>query len=137
MSIAILILAGCVTHKDISHDPEVQGSGVLGQCYRTAEDLTLWSDKSSDIYRLGPDRFPDKKPVPRYDRVGILTSGTHLRVARVVRITEVGEFLTRFSWKCTLARIEDGKYAGKEVGVAGIVGTGAVIGSKYLLPCED
>jgi hypothetical protein len=93
---------------------------VLGQRLCTARQLDLLKDKPSGTLRLVTPEYPS---YPRNRRVGVVQAGTKLEVNKVVRVRELVAILILlpeyYSWDCTLAKIEDGPYSGKEVAVSG------------------
>lgn len=155
-SIALLIVVqalfcGCCTHKDLTKSSEVQASGILGQRFRTTEQLDLIKDKHARILFLARQTLPEgtrQVESPRsgsqHVQVGVVDAGTELCVDQVVRVKELMAILVvipeYWYWNCTLAKIESGPYAGKKVAV---IGEGllfkrdpATNGSPMLLPMK-
>lgn len=114
------LLCGCASHADLTASREVQASGMLGKQLRTTQDLDFLKDRPSNTFRLVTKDYPS---YPRNHRLGVVKAGTTLRVDRVVQVTELAGFMFLpfyYTWRCTLARIEDGPYAGNRVAVDGI-----------------
>jgi hypothetical protein len=84
------------------------------------EPLVLFKDKHNRTLFLATRDYPTTS---RDQPIGILEAGTELRVNRLVRVTELIAILVilpeYYSWNCTLAKIEDGSFAGKEIAVEG------------------
>ena len=54
--------------------------------------------------------------------MGVIAAGTRLELNQVVQITQLAGWMVLpmyYTWKCTLAEIEDGPFAGKEIAVDG------------------
>lgn len=147
-SIALLPLVaslacGCCFHKDLTKSARVQTSGMLGKSFRTTEQLDLIKDTHTRILFLAKQDYPMSS---RDQRVEVLAAGTELRINRVERIDELIAILVflpeYYSWDCTLAKIEDGPHAGKEVAISGeglllkVGRSTATIGSGMLVPVE-
>ena len=137
---ATVLCGGCCSHTDLTRTAEVQQSGILGQRHRTTQQLDLLKDKPSGTLRLVTRDYPS---YPRNRRVGVVEAGTELRVNRVQRVNEVVAIMVvlpeYYSWKCTLARIEVGPHAGKEIAVFGMAANQniATLGSALLVTPES
>jgi len=139
-------VCGCCFHKDLTKSAQVQASGTLGQGFCTTEPLDLVKDKHTrtlflakrDTYERTRNAGDSQsisgavanrssnafwKASPRNKFIGVVDAGTELRVNRVERVGELIAILVvlpeYWHWNCTLAKIEAGPYAGKEVAVAG------------------
>jgi len=114
------LACGCCFHMDMTKSAQVRDSGVLGQGFRTTEQLDLIKDTHTRTLFLAKRDYPVSS---RDKRVGVIEASTELRVNRVERVKELIAILLflpeYFSWDCTLAKIQGGPYAGKEVAVAG------------------
>jgi hypothetical protein len=136
-----ILFCGCCTHKDLTETAQVQGSGILGQRFRTIEQLELIKDKHTHTMLLVMQDFP---AMQRTGQIGVVEAGTELRVDQVVRVTELIAILVilpeYYSWNCTLAKIESGPYDGKEVAIGGeglvLPQYTATIGSPMLVTSE-
>ena len=119
-ALATVILSGCCSHTDLTHRADVQSSGILGQRFRTTQDLELIKDKHTDTLRL---MTKDHSSCPRFKQIGKIEAGTQIEVNHVINVKELVAILIvlpeYWAWKCTLAKVEDGPYAGKEIAVAG------------------
>ena len=119
-SVAAVVCSGCCFHKDLTRSPAVQSSGILGQKFSTTRDLELVYDERSEINLLATESvniFGSS-----YRRLGLVKANTQLRVNQVARITELFTWMVLpgyYTWDCTLAQIEVGPQAGKEVAVDG------------------
>lgn len=137
-SIIIILSASCANHSDVTRTPEAVQLNVLGRVFYTNETLVLMHDQISDTLRLVTQDY-NYGHIP--GRIGVIYSGTRLRINRVIRITNGGGFV--YTWVCTVAKIEEGEFAGKEVAVqGGSLGQAppfstAVIGSKFLVEESD
>lgn len=133
------LVCGCCTHKDLTKSAQVQASGVLGRSFHTTEQLDLIKDKHTHILFLAGRDFAASS---RNEQLGVLAAGTELHVIRVEQVKELVAilvFLPEFyTWDYTLARIDDGQFAGKEVAISGKgLATGAAtIGSGMLASAE-
>jgi hypothetical protein len=135
---ASFFAAGCGSHCDLTQTPEIQKSGILGTCVRTTQPLDLFKDNPSDTLRLVTKDHPS---YGRGERIGQVAAGTRLCVNQVVRISELAGFMVfpmYYHWTCTMARIEDGPHAGKEIAVGGMLDKAhtATLGSSYLAPTD-
>lgn len=137
---------GCCFHKDLTESAQVQASGMLGQGFHTTEPLDLIEDRHTRTFFLAKRDIQEGMPhvddshlrseavanrssnafwkaSPRDQFIGAVDAGTELRVNRVERVSELIAILVvlpeYWHWNCTLAKIEAGPYAGKEVAVAG------------------
>ena len=65
----------------------------------------------------------DHSSCPRFKQIGKIEAGTQIEVNHVINVKELVAILIvlpeYWAWKCTLAKVEDGPYAGKEIAVAG------------------
>ena len=133
------LVSGCGSHTDITRSVQERSPALLGQSFRTSRQLELIEDKPSDTLRLVEPSYP---VYPRNRRMGVVQAGTALATNRCIRVTELAAFFAflpiYYSWDCTLARICDGPFAGKEVAVGGEsleLDTGtASVKPRYLLP---
>ena len=145
------VVCGCCFHKDLTKSAQVQASGMLGQGFRTTDPLDLVKDTHTRRLFLAKRNFQEEtrhssnafwKASPRDQFIGVVEAGTELRVNRVERVSELIAILAvlpeYLHWDCTLAKIEAGPYAGKEVAVAGegllFKKDPATNGSTMLLP---
>ena len=141
LSAVASVVCGCCFHKELTESAQVKGSGTLEHSFRTTEQLHLIKDTHARILFLAEQDFPTSS---RYKLVGVVETGTSLHVNRVERVTELIAILVflpeYYSWDCTLAKIEDGHFAGKEVAVGGGVLSYekdvATIGSGMLVSVE-
>lgn len=114
LTVCLAVLAvGCTSHTDLTKTPDVQRSGILGKAFRTTEPLDLVKVKSSKILQLV------KPGYARGELIGPVRADTPLTVVRVVRVSELVAFMGPFPvhrlWNATLARIDAGPHAGREV----------------------
>jgi hypothetical protein len=118
VTLSTIISSGGCTHTDLTKKADVQCSGILGQQFRTTQELTLIQDKHSKTMRLVTKDCPSK---PQYRQLGV--SGGHTTPSEPSgTITQLAGWmgLPMYStWKCTLAAIEDGPFAGKKIAVDG------------------
>jgi hypothetical protein len=138
--LALAVFAGgCGGHADITASVRAQQPALLGQWFRTTRQLDLLEDKPSGTLRLVDPGYP---AYPRNRRVGVVDAGTALATDRAIRVTELAAFFVLlpvyYSWDCTLAKIDEGPFAGKEIAVGGEsieldVGT-ASVKPRFLLP---
>ena len=114
------LVSGCCFHKDLTKSAEVQKGGTLGQSFRTTAQLDLVRDTHTHTLFLAKQDYPTSS---RDQRVGVVEAGTVVHVNRVERVTELIAILVflpeYYSWDCTLAKIEGGHFAGKEVAIGG------------------
>ena len=118
-TIVLLILLGnafgCARSKDVTHTREIQESGIIGECLMTRNDVSL-NYVDGRFRRLAVGQ-PVVEQVPQIRSVGILPSGTHLRIEKVVRVVTYSDgFFSRFS-KIVFARIESGQHTGRLVDI--------------------
>jgi hypothetical protein len=114
-----IVSGGCCTHNDLTKKADVQSSGILGQEFRTTQELLLIQDQNSQTMRLVTKDCPSK---PQYRQLGVVAAGTRLQVNQVVQITQLAGWMLLpmyYTWKCTLAKIEDGSLSGKEIAIDG------------------
>ena len=120
VALSAAISGGCCTHTDLTKKADVQCSGILGQQFRTTQELALIQDEHSQTMRLVTKDCPSK---PQYRQLGVVAAGTRLQVKQVVQITQLAGWMVLpmyYTWKCTLAEIKDGSFAGKEIAVDGV-----------------
>jgi len=111
---------GCCFHKDLTKSALATEAGLLGRRLRTTEQLELVKDTHTRRLFLAERDYPFST---RDQRVGVVDPGTELRVNRLERVRELFAILVflpeYYSWNCTLAEIQGGPYAGREVAVDG------------------
>lgn len=113
---------------------------MLGLQFHTTQPLVLAKRQQSGVWLLmKEDNF-----VAAGSHLGIVATGTVLQVDRMIKVTELCEWMVfpvYFTWDCTMARIEGGPYAGKEIGIAGeglSLEPGAVtLGNSSLHPVDQ
>jgi hypothetical protein len=137
---AMLCWAGCCSHTDLTRTDDVQHMGILGQHFQTTRTLDLLKDKPSCTLRLVTSNFPS---YPRNKRIGVVDADTELEVNQVIRVKELVAILyilpEYYTWKCTIAKVKDGPFAGKEIAVAGnglLLDDTAKLGSVYFTAPE-
>lgn len=150
------VSTGCRTHlTDLTMAADVQQSGILGQQFHTTKKLLLVKDRAIRLLFLATPNFRFSEPDDyyksvletnyQYKQVGVLEAGTKLQVNQVVQVKEPAWVLpwvpAYYIWNCTLARVEDGPYAGKEVAIVGdgiwSEGGAVVLGSPLLWPVNQ
>lgn len=132
---------GCCFHSNITRTAAVQQSGVLGLRFHTTQPLVLAKREQSRVWRL-VKREHNAEAESSHPR--IIETGTVLEINQVIKVTELCEWMVvpaYFTWDCTLARIESGPYAGKEIGVAGeglsLDQETVTLGSSLLWPIDQ
>src|SRR6476661_4012512 len=100
---------GCGCYKDITQWPEVQKTGIVGQCFVSKKELVVVKNQWTEMQEAAtPEEAKYMNTL-----LGKLDVGTRVKIVRVERHCDGGDWLVE-ERKTPIGLVENGPYTGRE-----------------------